>query len=160
VNNYLSYSEFPLPLFDENSVNPVLHLKQLDNYIKLKDIPAECRLTVAYRSLNGVLSKQWAETVIHQCSNYEVFKKVFLSTWWSTAQQSLVKCSLYQDKYNRQSSLSSSAQFLKYATVVSYLDPKTFDIEIIEAIRYNYPLNVQRVMLIHKSKLKEKLLIC
>jgi hypothetical protein len=51
VDNYLGNSEFPLPLFDENSVKPVRHLKQLDNYIELKDIPAECRLTVAYRSL-------------------------------------------------------------------------------------------------------------
>jgi hypothetical protein len=66
VNNYLGNSEFPLPLFDENSVNPVLHLKQLDNYIKLKDIPTECRLTVAHRSLSGALSQQWAETIIHQ----------------------------------------------------------------------------------------------
>jgi hypothetical protein len=42
-NNYFSNSECPLPLFDENSVNPVLHLKQLDNYVKLKKIPTECR---------------------------------------------------------------------------------------------------------------------
>jgi hypothetical protein len=80
VDNYLSTrnSEFPLQLFDENSVNPVLHLKQLDNYIKRKDIRAECRLTMAYRSLNGVLSKKWAETIIHQLSNYETFKIEFL----------------------------------------------------------------------------------
>jgi uncharacterized coiled-coil DUF342 family protein len=32
VDNFLSNSEFPLPLFDENSINPVLHLNQLDNY--------------------------------------------------------------------------------------------------------------------------------
>jgi hypothetical protein len=31
--------------------------------------------------------------------------------------------------------------------VASYLDPKPSDIEIIEAIRYHYPLNVQRAML-------------
>jgi hypothetical protein len=58
INNYFSNSKFPLPLFDENSVNPVLLLQQLDIYTKLKVIPNECRLTVAYRSLNGVLSKQ------------------------------------------------------------------------------------------------------
>jgi hypothetical protein len=103
VSNYLSYYEFPLPLFDENSDNPVFHLKQLDNYMKLKDVPAARRLTMAYRSLNGVLSRQWTETVSHQLSDYEAFKKVFLRTWWSTAQQSLVKCSLCQGKYNRQS---------------------------------------------------------
>jgi hypothetical protein len=74
VDNYLSNSEFPLPLFEENSINPVWHLKQLDNYIKLKNIPAACRLTVAYRSLSGVMSKQWADTIINQLNNYETFK--------------------------------------------------------------------------------------
>jgi hypothetical protein len=31
--------------------------------------------------------------------------------------------------------------------MASYLDPKLSDIEIIEAIRYHYPLNTQRAML-------------
>jgi hypothetical protein len=147
MDNYLNNSEFPLPLFDENSVNPVLHLKQLDNYIKLKNIPDEIKMVLAYLSLNGALSKQWAETIINRISSYEIFKQEFLSTWWSISQQSLVKCSLYQDKYNKQSNLSLSAHFLKYATMASYLDPKLSDIEIIEAIRYHYPLNIQRAML-------------
>jgi hypothetical protein len=41
--NYLSNSEFPLPVFDENSDNPVFHLKQLDNYMKLRYILAAGR---------------------------------------------------------------------------------------------------------------------
>jgi hypothetical protein len=83
------------------------------------------------------MSKQWAEKKINQLNNYEIFKQEFFSTWWSTAQQSLVKCSLYQDKYNN---LSLSAHFFKYATMASYLDPKPSDTVIIEAIRYHYPL--------------------
>jgi hypothetical protein len=77
MDNYLSNSEFPLPLFDENSVNPVLHLKQLDNYIKLKNIPDVGKMVLAYRSLNGARSKQWAETIINQISSYEFLNRVF-----------------------------------------------------------------------------------
>jgi hypothetical protein len=54
---------------------------------------------------------------------------------------------LYQDKYDKHSNLSLSAHFFKYATMASYLDPKPSDTEIIEAIRYHYPLHVQRAML-------------
>jgi hypothetical protein len=148
VGSYLSNSEFPLPLFDENSdVNPVFHLRQLDEYLKLKGIPAVCQLAVAYRSLAGSLSRQWAETVSHQLSDYGSFRKTFLNTWWSASQQSLVKCSLYQGMYSRQSNLSLSAYFMKYATVASYLDPRPTDVEVIEAIRYHLPLSVQRAML-------------
>jgi hypothetical protein len=66
---------------------------------------------IAYRSLAGNLSRQWAETVSHQLSDYEAFRKVFLSTWWSPAQQSLLKYSLYQGKFNQQSNLSLCAHF-------------------------------------------------
>jgi hypothetical protein len=58
-----------------------------------------------------------------------------------------MKCSLYQGKYNRQSSLSLSVIFLKCATVASYLDPKPTDAEVVEAIRYHFSLSVQREML-------------
>jgi hypothetical protein len=145
-SSYLNNSEFPLPVFDENSDNTVFHLRQLDNYMNLRDIPAAGRLTVAYRSLNGVLSRQWAETVSNQLSDYEAYEKEFLSTSSSTAQQSLVKCTSYQGRYARQSILSLSAHFLKYSTVASYLDPRSSNIEIIETIRYHFPISVQRAM--------------
>ncbi|PNF16798.1 hypothetical protein B7P43_G18328 [Cryptotermes secundus] len=139
---------FPLPLFDESSdVNPVYHLKQLDEFMKLKGISKSCQLAVAYRSLTGSLSRQWAETISHQLSDYESFRKEFLSVFWSASQQSLVKCSLYQGKYNRQSNLSLSGHFLKYATMASYLDPKPTASEIIEALRDHFPISVQRAML-------------
>jgi chromosome segregation ATPase len=53
ANSYLSNSNFPLPLFDENSdVNPVFHLRQLDEFMKLKGIPRACQLAAPYRSLD------------------------------------------------------------------------------------------------------------
>jgi hypothetical protein len=36
-------------------------------------------------------------------------------------------------------------------TIAFYLDPKRSDIEIIEAISYHYPLNIQRAMLNMKN---------
>jgi hypothetical protein len=148
ASSYLSNSDFPLPLFDESSdVNPVFHLRQLDEFMKLKGIPKACQLAVAYRSLAGSLSRQWAETVSHQLSDYESFRQAFMDTWWSPSQQSLVRCSLYQGKYNRQSNLSLSAYFLKYTTMATYLDPRPTDAEIIEAIRYHFPISIQRAML-------------
>jgi hypothetical protein len=152
VDKFTSTSDFPLPLFSENSINPVFHLKQLDTYIKLKNIPNECKLSIVFRSLNGITSKQWAETMVNQFTNYENFKQEFLKVWWSTSQQSLVKCSLYQDKYNQQSNLTLSAHFLKYTTLASYLNPKPSEVEIIEALRYHYPPHIQRTLLNNQLK--------
>jgi hypothetical protein len=78
ANSGLSNSEFPLPLFDENSeINPVFHLKQLDEFIRLKCIPEAYQLTVAYRSMAGHMSKQWVETVSHNLRDY-VFENILV----------------------------------------------------------------------------------
>jgi hypothetical protein len=82
VNSSLSNSEFPLPIFHENSkINPVSHLKQLDKFIRLKAVPKACQLAVTYRSMAGHMSRQWVETVSHNLTDYESFRKVFLNTW-------------------------------------------------------------------------------
>jgi hypothetical protein len=64
VDKYINTTDFPLPLFDENNINPVFHLKQLDTYINLRNVPNTCKLTIALRSLNGIMSKQWSETML------------------------------------------------------------------------------------------------
>jgi hypothetical protein len=148
VSSFLSTSELPLPLFDDCSdINPVFHLRRLDEFIRFKGVPKALQLAVAYRSIVGQMSKQWVETVSRNLTDYEAFKRAFLNTWWSASRQSLVKCSLYQGKYSRNSNLSLSGYFLKYATLASYLEPRPTDVEVIEAIRYHFPIGVQRAML-------------
>jgi hypothetical protein len=111
IENHL-INDFSLPLFNENTANPVFHLKQLDNCMELKRILNDRKLILAYKSMNSEMSTQWVETVINHIGDYETFKKEFLNTWWSTSQQSLIKCSIYQDKYDKRSNMSLSAHFL------------------------------------------------
>jgi uncharacterized phage infection (PIP) family protein YhgE len=135
----ISSGEFPLPLFDENaSVNPVAHLRHLEEFFIFRGIHKKHWLTVAKRSIGGSMSRQWLEATSSKFTNYEQFKKEFLSTWWSAAQQGLTKCHLYQSKFDPSEGLSLSAHFLKHVTAASYLEPKLSDCETIEAIRCHY----------------------
>jgi hypothetical protein len=127
----------------------------LDEFIKLRSIPKVFQLAVACRSIVGHMSKQWVETVSRNLTDYEAFRKVFLNTWWSESQQSLVKCEIYQTKFNRHANLSLSGHFLKYATMAAYLEPRPSDAEIIEAIRYHFPIGVQRAMLTNQLRTVE-----
>jgi hypothetical protein len=104
------------------------------------------------------MSKQWVEAANRNLADYEAFKKAFLNTWWSLSRQGLARCSLYQAKYDRQSGLSLSGHFLKYATMASYLDHRPTDVEVIEAIRYHFPLGVQRAMLTNQLRTIEDIL--
>jgi hypothetical protein len=63
---------------------------------------------------------------------------------------------MYQGKYTKHSKLSLSAYFLKQVTLVSYLDTKPTETEIIEALRCHYPFEIQRA-LVQTNTIKETL---
>jgi hypothetical protein len=149
----LNNSELILPFYDEDAgVNPVFHLKQLDEYIRLKCVPEAYQLMVACKSVVSKDSKNWAVTVSQELTNYESFKKAFLSTWWFTAQQNLMRCNLYQSKYDKQAGLTLSGHFFKYALGTTYLGPSLSPEEVIDAIRYHFPISVQRAILCTRPK--------
>jgi hypothetical protein len=112
VSSFLSSSELPLPQFNEaKDTNPVYHIRQLDEFMQFRGVPKALQLAVAYRSMIGQMSKQWAETASWNLKDYLEFRREFLKAWRSSSRQSLVKCRLYQGKYHRNSGLSLSAYF-------------------------------------------------
>jgi hypothetical protein len=147
----LGSSEFPLPTFDENTgINPVTYLRQLEEFFKFRGVQQKHWLAVAKRSVIGSMSKQWVEATSAKFQNYEHFRKEFLATWWSAAQQGIIKCSLYQSKYDPSAGLSLSAHFLKYVTMASCLEPTLSDYEVIEAVRCHYPAEIQKLLVTTK----------
>jgi hypothetical protein len=132
ATSFLSNGELSLPTFDESSdVNPVYHLRRLDEFIQFRGVPKALQLAIACRSMIGQSSKQWVEAISQNLTDYESFKEAFLKAFWSLGRQSSQRCRLYQAKYNRQSGLSLSGHFLKYAMLASYLEPKPFTLSSI-----------------------------
>jgi hypothetical protein len=81
VSSFLSSSELPPPLFNENKdTNPVYHLRQLDQFLKFRGVPKAMQLTVAFRSIVGPMSSQWLETVSWNLQDYSQFRQIFLKT--------------------------------------------------------------------------------
>jgi hypothetical protein len=159
LSGYLNNSELPQPLFDDaTETNPVFHLQRLDEFTNFRNVPKPLCLSVACRSIVGHIGKQWVEAVMRNMPYYEAFKKAFLNTWWSTSRQSLVKCTLYQAKYDRRSGLSLSGNFLKHVTMASYLNPRPTDEELTEAVGAHYPIGVQRAMLTNQLQTIEQAL--
>jgi hypothetical protein len=152
--NWIPFSniEVNLPLYDEvTGTNPMFHLKQLEQYFDLKQIPSSHQLVIACKSIVVGSTRQWLEAISDTFQNYEQFKEAFTSTWWSHSRQSfLEKCKLYQDKFNPNAGISFSAHFIKYAKTAAYLEPKPTETEVIEAIRYHFPIRIQRILLCTK----------
>jgi hypothetical protein len=148
ASSYLSYADLLLPQFDNSSdVNPIFHLNQLDEFIRLRCVPKPLQLALAFKSIVGAMGKQWVATVERNLRDYDQFKEAFTHTYWSKSKQSLVRCSMHQDKVSPRSGLSLSSYFLKYTTTASYLEPRPPDVEIIKAISHHFPVIVQRAMI-------------
>jgi hypothetical protein len=110
----LSYADLPLSQSDDGSeVNPIFHFNQLDEFIRLRFVPKLLQLALAFKYIVGAVGKQWVATVARNVTDYDHFKVAFASTYWSRSKQSLVRCSLYQDKFCPKSGLPLSSYFLK-----------------------------------------------
>jgi hypothetical protein len=138
-------NDLTLPYFSNSGkVNAVFHLRQLDEYIKLKGIPKHLQLAIAMRSVTDEVGRSWLAAVSHTLVTYEDFKMAFKRNFWNEGTQSLVKCSIYQDRYQKQSNSSMSNHFLDYAVLSTYLEPKMADRELIDALKFHFDLPVQR----------------
>jgi hypothetical protein len=84
ANNYLSYTDLLLPQFDDGSeVNPIFHLNQLDEFIRLRCVPKPLQLALAFKSIVGAMGKQWVTNVARNLTDYDQFKVAFASTYRS-----------------------------------------------------------------------------
>jgi hypothetical protein len=145
LGSVLNPTELSLPYFDDSSkINSMYHLKQLDEYFTLKGVPKEMQLAIALRSITDPTAKDWVSAVSHTLNDYSQFKSAFTKVYWSQVTQSNVRKSIYQDKYDKQSGLTLSGHFLKYAVLASYLQPKMADVELINALMSHFSLNIQR----------------
>ena len=69
-----------------------------------------------------------------------------------------MRCSIYQDRFNKSGDESLSAHFLRYAMMAANLTPKMSELEIIDAIGGHYPNYIQRPLLSANVKTIQKVL--
>ena len=110
--HYLTANDVKLPDFSECSkINHIFHLRQLDDCLHLKSVHMHLQLPIAIRSITDTLAHSWLISISHALKCYEDFKSSFTRHFWSREVQSLARCSIYRDKYSKQSGDKMSAHF-------------------------------------------------
>jgi hypothetical protein len=104
----------------------------------LKGVPKGMQLAIALRYITEPTTKDWVSAVSHTLNEYSRFKSAFAKVYWNQITHSNVRESIYQDKYNKQSGLTLSGHFLKYAVLPSYLRPKMADVELFNALMSHF----------------------
>jgi hypothetical protein len=92
-------------------------------------------------------TQQWVVTIYTELRSYDHFKQAITELLWSPQIQSQVRCSIYQDRFNKCGDEILSAHFLRYTMMVAKLTPKMCDLEIIDAIGGHYPHYIQHALL-------------
>jgi hypothetical protein len=88
LSDVLNNSELPIPLYDDaTEMNPVFHIRKLEEFMDFRKVPQQLRLAIACKSMVGQIGRQWVEAISPNLRDYEAFKKMFLNTWWSTSRQ-------------------------------------------------------------------------
>jgi len=107
-------SDLTLPKFSDCKKQHIVNfLEELDSYFQLKDIPAEIRLPIAMKSIIDEYTQQWVVTIYKELRNYDHFKQAITELLWSPQIQSQVRCSIYQDRFNKSGDEGLSAHFLR-----------------------------------------------
>jgi hypothetical protein len=105
------------------------------------------RLPIAMKSITDEYTQQWVVTIYKELRSYDHFKQAITELLWSPQIQSQVRCSIYQDMFNKSRNECLSAHFLQYAMMAANLTPKMSELEIIDAIGAHYPNYIQRALL-------------
>jgi hypothetical protein len=101
---------------------------------------------IAISSIMNPLAHSWLISISHTLTSYEDFKSTFMHHFWSREAQSLARCSIYTNKYSKQSGDKMSAHFLKYAVLATYLEPSIPDRELISTLQFHFPPFIQIIL--------------
>jgi hypothetical protein len=97
----VSYSDLPLPQLNYSSEGkPIFCLHPLNEFRRPRCVPKPLLFAIAFESSVGSVGKRWIATAARNLRDYDKFNEVFIQAHWPKCKQSLVRCSLYQDKFS------------------------------------------------------------
>ena len=59
------------------------------------------KLPLAIKSITDEYVRQWVNTIYREIKDYDHFKQAITELLWNPQVQSHIRCSIYQDRFNR-----------------------------------------------------------
>jgi len=140
-------NELSLPKFSNSAKQVVAHfLRELDGYFALKKTPNELKLPLCFRAIEGPFVNQWFATVCDTVGSYENVKTAFANLLWGQTRQAQIRCSIYQDHWDRRSEETYAEHYIRYASMASMLNPPLSEEDLFGVMIGHYPPEVQNGM--------------
>jgi hypothetical protein len=136
--------EFSLPKFKNSSKQLVIHfLRELDEYFVVKKIPAELKLPLCFKAIEDPFAKQWFTTVYETIGTYVNVKSAFTNLLWGQTRQAQIRCSIYQDRWDKGMNESYTEHYIRYASQVAMLNPPLSEEDLAGAMVGHFPPEIQ-----------------
>jgi hypothetical protein len=146
-NGYADLNELSLPKYNNSAKQVVAHfLRELDEYFAIKKTPNELKLPLCFRAIEDPFAKQWFATVYDTVGTYESFKTAFANLLWGQTRQAQIRCSIYQDRWDRRNEETYAEHYIRYASMASMLNPPLSEEDLVGAMIGHFPPDVQNGM--------------
>jgi len=142
-------NELSLPKLSNSAKQVVAHfLTELDeySYFALKKTPNEPELPFCFRAIEDPFAEHWFATVYDTVGSYENFKTAFANLLWGQTRQAQIRCSVYQDHWDRRSEEISAEHYIRHASMASMLNPPLSEEDLVGTMIGHYPPEVQNGM--------------
>jgi len=140
--------EFSLPKFKNSSKQLVTHfLRELDEYFVVRKTPVELKLPLCFKAIEDPFAKQWFTTIYKTIGTYEQFKTAITNLLWGQTRQAQIRCSIYQDRWDRRMNESYTEHYIRYASQASMLNPPLLEEDLAGAMVGHYPPDIQNGMI-------------
>jgi hypothetical protein len=140
--------EFSLPTFKNSLKQLVTHfLRELDEYFLVRKTPAELKLPLCFKAIEDPFAKQWFTTIYKTIGTYGNFKTAFTNLLWGQTRQAQIRCSIYQDRWDRRMNESYTEHYIRYASQASMLNPPLSEEDLAGAMVGHFPPEIQNGMI-------------
>lgn len=132
------FGDMTRPKFMETKTNPSSFISELDEYIRIFNVPEELKLPLARRCLEGK-AIDWFNLTIDKACSYQEFKSQFLNRFWSASRQSSVIRDLMSGSYDSRGKQSMADYYMEKAQIGKLVRPVITDKQIIDLVTNHFP---------------------
>jgi hypothetical protein len=153
--------EFRLRKLKNSSKQLVTHfLRELDEYFLVRKTPAELKLPLCFKAIEDPFAKQWFTTTYETIGTYGNFKTAFTNLLWGQTRQAQIRCSIYQDRWDRRVNESYTEHYIRYASQASMLNPPLSEEDLAGTMVGHFPPEIQNGMICANLKTTQDAIAC
>lgn len=121
----------------------IMRVTNLTSTLPLRKRPKDSNFHFAL-AIEDPFAKQWFATVYDTIGSYENFKTTFANLLWGQTRQAQIRCSIYQDRWDKRNNDTYTEHYIRYEGMASMLNPAMSEEDLVRAMINHFPPQTKR----------------